>query len=575
MRRMIMRSLALFVSALTLVSLTACASIPRSGTVQQGVALNQTDTTTVEFFPAGPAVDATQEQIVRGFLEAATGPQNDYAVARSYLAPDFQSKWDPNVSVTVDTGVREFAPVAASTATVTVNAVAAVDSTGQYSSATSPVSRTLSYSFVQVQGQWRISSAPAGVIIDRGIFEQVYTTHPLYFFEPSFRYLVPDVRWFARGAATTTRMVKSLLAGPAGWLAEGGAVISSFPAASALVANAVPILKNVAVVDLTSATAGADASTLQRMRQQLTASLQGVNDVASVDIFIDGVPVSQGVSAFVDSVTPTQVDPRPFVVTDKTSGFADGETISPAPVSGSLPEGIRAITLAAGSRSAAVLSPAGVSVVRLANNPAVLDARPGLIAPALDAFNFVWSVPANAPSQLIAFAVDGRSFAVSVPWGNATSIRSLKVSHDGARLLALLETRSGTGATATVSQSLVVAAIIRGDNNTPARVGRVITLSPASGTVVDAAWVDGTTIVSVASTSGDTAFVSATVTTHVIGGKSQNLVGFAQGTPISIAGANTLSQVRILLTDGRLLSLRNNTAWLSTTTGVQVLGTQQ
>jgi len=573
--RMITRVLAVVASAATLVSLTACASIPRSGTVQQGVALNQADTATVEFFPAGPAVDASQEQIVRGFIEAATGPQNDYAVARSYLAPEFQSKWDPNVSVTVDTGVREFAPVAGNTASMTINSVAAVDSTGQYSSASSPVSRTLNYSFAQVQGQWRLTSAPAGVVIDRGIFEQVYTTHPLYFFEPSFRYLVPDVRWFARGAATTTRMVKSLLAGPAAWLADGGAVISSFSATSALVANAVPIIKNVAVVDLTSASAGADASTLQRMRQQLTASLQGVNDVVSVDILIDGVPVSQGVSAYVDAVTPLQVDPRPFVVTEKTAGFADGETISASPLAGALPPGAQAVTLAPASLSAAVLSPAGVSVVRPATSAAVLDARPGLIAPSLDAFNFVWSVPANAPSQLTVFAVDGRSFPVAVPWGSATSIRTLKISHDGARLLAVLETRTGTSATSTVTQSLVVAAIIRGENNTPARLGRLVTLTPASGTLVDAAWVDSTTVVSVASTGGGTAFVSSTVTTQVIGGKSQNLVGFSQGTPTSIAGANTLSQVRIVLSDGRLLSLRNSTAWLSTTSGVQVLGTQQ
>jgi len=520
-------------------------------------------------------IDASPEQILRGFVEAATGPQNDYAVARSFLTTDFQSKWDPNFSVIVDTGSREVVMSSATSATLTLAAVASLDSSGQYVSTTSPETRSQTYSFAQVQGQWRISAAPAGVVIDSGVFEQVYTTHPLYFFEQSFRYLVPDVRWFARGAATTTRVVKALLTGPASWLAQGGAVTSAFPASTALVASAVPIVKNVALVDLTAAASSADVTTILRMRQQLTASLQGVNDVTSVDIFSEGVLMSQGGSAYVDSALPVPVDGRPFVMSDKGTGFVDGETIATTAVSAAIPTGTQAITLAAGGRSAAILTPGGVALTRAAASPALLDVRPGLIAPALDIFGFTWSVPATAPTQLVAFGSDGRQYAVAVPWTTATSIRTLKMSHDGARLLVVVETTSGSGATATTAQSLVGASVVRAENSAPVRLGGTLTLARATGTVVDAAWVDSTTVISTASTGMGTAFVSSTVLTQVIGGKIQNQVGFTQGTPVSIAGANVPSQVRILLADGRLLTLRNSAVWLSTFAGVQVLATQQ
>lgn len=562
------RTIALFaVATLAAVTLSACASIPRSGNVQQGGAVLPADNTAVEFFPAGPAADASPEQILRGFLEAATGPQNDYATARSFLAADFQSKWDPNLSVTVDDGSRRIVvgpnSAAGTSAQLTIAATASVDAMGQFTSIPTASTLSLSYSFVQQQGQWRISAAPQGVVIDRGIFEQVYTTHPVYFFDPAFRYLVPDVRWFARGASTTTRMVKAILAGPAPWLAAGGAVVSSFPPKSALVANSVPTVKQVALVDLTAASLPADGAGLVRMRQQLTASLQGVNNVSSVEILSDGAPLSQGGSAFVDSALPLPTDGRPFVVGDRGIGFVEADVIASTGLNPLLPtSGIQGITLAAGTRSAAYLTSAGVSLARIAIPTALLDSRTGLIAPSIDTANYVWSVPANAPSQLMAWGTDGRQYSIAVPWSEATVIRSLKLSHDGARLVAIV----GTGS----DMRLLVCSIARGENSIPIRLGPPLTLDAPSGALVDAAWVDATTIVSMSNGISGTNLL-----TTVIGGKSQTLTGFSQSNPVSIAGANTLSQVRVLLADGRLLALRNGTSWLSTANGIQVLGTQQ
>lgn len=43
----------------------------------------------------------TPQQVVEGFIDAGTGPRNDWGTARMFLTPD--SDWNPNAGVTVYT----------------------------------------------------------------------------------------------------------------------------------------------------------------------------------------------------------------------------------------------------------------------------------------------------------------------------------------------------------------------------------------------------------------------------------------------------------------------------------------
>lgn len=546
----------------TALSLASCVGIPSSGGVKQGAALTASDTSTIEFFPAGPAENASQEQILRGFLEAASGPQNDYAVARQFLSPEFQAKWDPNTAVLADSAARNIVVAAGNTATVSTTIFLALDSTGQLSETKEGSARTLSYAFTQVNGQWRLSSAPQGVLIDRGIFDLIYRSYPIYFFDPSFRYLVPDVRWFARASSTTTRITKALLAGPAAWLAAGGAVLNTFPASTGLVANAVPVIKEAASIDLTSPASAADGVTLLRMKQQATASLTGVNGVATVDLYVEGVPAAQGAQAFVDTALPAPVDARPFVLTDKGAGYLDGDTLAPAAVFAFGPTtSYTAVTLGAANRYAATLTADGVGLLRPGAGVSVVDARPGLIAPSLDRLNYVWSVPRVTPSDLVAISSDGTTYKVVVPF-TATSITALEVSHDGTRVAILYSEGTTT--------RFIVSTVLRGENGVPVRLGASISLAPPAGTPVDIAWIDATTVAAIG-TQGNI----SSVMTNVIGGRSQNFASFIAGTPASMSGGNNLSQLRILATDGRLYALRNNATWSLLATGMRVLAVQQ
>lgn len=556
------RMFSLGISVVLAFVLAGCAGIPTSGTVKPGSALVATDTSPIEFFPAGPISGGSQEQILRGFLEAASGPQNDYAVAKQFLTPEFQTKWDPNASVSVDSSQRSITMAANNTASLTSIISATIDNSGQYAELAGPTERTVSYSFTQVNGQWRISSAPQGIFLERSIVELIYRTYPIYFFDPNYQVLVPDVRWFARASSATTRIARALLAGPAPWLGSGNAVVTAFPANVGLVANSVPVIKDVATVDFTSALNAADPLAISRMKQQLTASLLGVNSVSSVDLYVEGVPLGQAAQASVDIVMPLPVDNRAFVISERGVGYLDGDFVSPAPgYSNTLTGTYSAVTLGQANRYAVTLSADGVGLVRPGGTTSVIDRRPGVIAPSIDRFNYVWSVPRAAPAELTAITSEGSSTKIAVPFA-ARSIYSLEVSHDGARVAVLYSDD--------VETKLVVASVIRGENGVPVRLGGVVSLPVPTGAPVDIAWVDATSVAVMSTSAG-----SSIILANVIGGRSVSLPTFQPGAAVSLAGGNNLNQLRLLSSDGRLFSLRTTTSWSFASSGVKVLGVQQ
>ena len=86
--------------------------------------------------------------------------------------------------------------------------------------------RRASRHLAQVDGEWRISKLPDGTAIPEETFKVIYGAYPIYFYDPTFTYAVPDVRWFIK-KKTVKSMTSALLGGPAPYLK--GAVVSAFP----------------------------------------------------------------------------------------------------------------------------------------------------------------------------------------------------------------------------------------------------------------------------------------------------------------------------------------------------------
>lgn len=552
-------------AALLVAALAGCAAIPGSGGVQIAEVAPSDDPVEFDFVPKAPVPDASPEQILRGFIDAATSPRGNYEIAREFLTPEFAGQWEPESRVTIDRladrdlGTAEPAvdEESASTAMrVSSRPVAGLTATGQYETAESATPIDLPYSFERVDGQWRISQAPQGILIDESSFELVFAKHAIYFFDPGFRYLVPDLRWFAGRDSVQTSIVRALLAGPAEWLQPG--VVTAFPDGLRLEPDAVPVTGRVASVDLVGSPVD-DRLTLQRMQLQLTSSLNAVRSVSDVQLEVNGLV---GDAPKLTAPRAPRVDSRSVVFDGEQFGYlaaAGGEIQTLPGLSDQVVQlGPTGAAVGVDAQSVAVRSEAGVSIVHRGDPAVLLDERDDLIVPAVDEHGIVWSVPADAPDEL--FWYDGdESGPVPVPW-DAEQIAALDVSRDGTRLIVLL----GTGA----HTQFLVAAVQRDTDGRPVAIGPPVRLDSLDGEPADVAWIDGQTVASLTLGSGG----AGTIVTQEVGG----IAGRRSGPDdvVQIDGGNNRRELRALTADGSLDS-QAGVGWQSRASDIRFVAAQQ
>ena len=79
---------------------------------------------------------------------------------------------------------------------------------------------TREFNLEQVNGEWRISDPPDGLIILEPDFERLYDERDVFFLDPTGQRVVPDPRLLIKGDAQPTALVQRILDGPSG--AGGG-----------------------------------------------------------------------------------------------------------------------------------------------------------------------------------------------------------------------------------------------------------------------------------------------------------------------------------------------------------------
>ncbi|MCJ1713330.1 LpqB family beta-propeller domain-containing protein [Curtobacterium sp. VKM Ac-2922] len=559
--RPVRRALAVALAALTLVAVSACAAIPTGGPVRTGQSLKDESVSGVDYRPSAPEDGSTQSAILRGFVNAATGAQDNYAVAREFLSDGFAQKWNPRQSTTIRQGDGDVEQVGDRELTYTLTASATVDSDGEYTQAVRPTSSTLTFQFTKQDGEWRISYAPDGIILTPGSFGQVFQPHALYFYDPTYRYLVPDERWFLARSSTSTRIVSALLAGPADWMK--GAVLSSFPEGTQLSLNAVTVDNGSAQVDLSSEALRASTVDKVRMREQLARSLSSVATISSVELTIEGgsfsIPDSSGTSAVVNP----DVDPRPLVVSSDGVGYAAPGTGDVAKLGSGLGDAIAALTpdalsLNAAGTDAAVRNGDGVFVVQSGKKPVRVTSSQDLVPPSVDDQGFVWTAQSTNPRAITAWSFRGEQHQVTstLPDGQLVSFQ---VSRDSTRALALIDTDGGP--------ALYVMAIVRDSDRAPTALGAPVRLQAATGTAVGATWVSDLDVATLGQTASGPSIVRST-----IGGQATTLQK-PDGTAKQIVGGSG-GALLLRMSDGQVLQSAGG-GWDRTGIKASVLGTQR
>lgn len=541
-------------------TLAGCAGIPSSGSVEQGTIIDEGDLLPVAFDPQGPQAGDSQSEIILGFIAAATNPSNDYEVARSFLADSIRDEWDPDFITQIRSGVAQAPSETESGYSYSLTSVAHVNDRGQYSE-DSPATQVLDFTFVQDENdEWRISSAPDGIVLTRESFNLIFEPRPLYFFDPTNTYLVPDLRWFPKTSKSTTAAVRELIKGQSSWLQQG-ATNTYFPEATKLEAG-VSIEAGVATVALSAEVLAATADELQLMRQQLRET---IGSVSSVVITVAGTPQDEQEGGPPPATGNLTVESQPLALQGDSFGYlkANGAVASLGGLSTEV-VGLGALdaTMLRDRSAAAVLAANGVWLVFANNDDAIrLDSRAGLIGPTADNSGFVWTVPSSDASAIVAYDSSGKATPISAPQFAGMQAISFAISRDGSRALMLARTALGP--------QLFVAGIVRTDG-VPTQLGSAVALPlEQASTAIDAAWVDDNTVAALRVQPGDEL---TSVVSFQIGGTSSSLGRLAGG--VSIVGGNGSDGLRVLTANGDLFQPRGN-GWADTGVSVTMLATQQ
>jgi hypothetical protein len=486
-----------FLLAVLVVLAAGCARIPTSGPVGKSSEGSAGNLNAPVFLPAAPQAGASPETIIDYFYRAGSGYEDDYAVARQYLTQASSVSWKPDQRALVYRDARVVATDTENVYNYELDVAYTVDADGITTQSPEGTVEKIPVTVTQVDGEWRISAIPDGTAIAEETFKVIYGAYPIYFYDPTFTYAVPDVRWFIRNK-TVKAMTSALLAGPAPYLR--GAVASAFPSGIKLARESVPVVSGAAQVDLTAKelmeTSPEDRL---RMQMQLTLTFRSQPDVVNVELRAnqDLVRVEDNGSVLPpvqDKNTPT----RQIAVSGNELVRYENNRVSPLPdmqpVSALNP---RLPAESPVSQTAAFLNESRTTLYSInPGQPArALTTRSTLSRPSFSLNDWVWTAGpgGNGATEVVAFRPTGVAEGAAVPsvtlapsWLAGRSVKEFRVSREGVRALVISEQNGRT--------RVQVAGIIRAGDGTPRELTQPITLATDSNPD-QGAWVNDTTVV--------------------------------------------------------------------------------
>lgn len=486
---------AAFLSAL--VFLAGCSSIPTVGPVGTATASagGSSLTQQLSYSPPGPAEDDSPQGIIGGFIDAGVGAGEDYTAAREFLTPELASSWVPNERVVIYGADPNIVPMPEPNVfQIQLEVVASVNAQGIRTESAPGTTETIQVRLVQQEGQWRISGIPNGIMISDITFPIIFRAHNLYFYSSTYRYWVPDTRWFVQRSGMAASVVNAMLAGPAPYLE--GAVTSAFPVETQLAREAVPVVSGVASVDF-AADVLEDSTDLnrQQMKLQLEQNLRQLNNVNSVEMTVNQREVDLGPPS--SELVPVEDDPRVGKTqigiqgedivffrdrqAQEISNLPDVSSYDPREPAVSVGE-MDTIAFLSGDRGTLLVTGPDKDVATVATGKS-------LSGPSIDPEGWIWSASAQGEgSRLIAVGPDlaaSTQAGLTPSWLGDMKVRDLRISRDGARALLVVEQDGAS--------RVLIAGVVRSSSGAPQTLTTPLELW-TSEPVATAVWVGETTV---------------------------------------------------------------------------------
>ncbi|RFU21789.1 LpqB family beta-propeller domain-containing protein [Geodermatophilus marinus] len=474
------------VLAVLLAVLTACSTVP---TASPTVQITQPPTRPdglVGIEPLSPEPGAAPEEVVRSFLDAAASTVRGHPVAREHLAPEAAGSWSDEAGITVIG--QDYATVTtdAGTVAVTADLVGTIDQRGVFSVAGQEV-YTRDFTLQQVEGEWRVTNPPDGLVILEPDFERLYERRDLYFLDPTGQRVVPDPRYLIRGEAQPSQLVGRLVDGPSAVLAAG--VRNELAGAS--LRSTVDVSGQTATVDL-SGLGDLSAAQVAGLSAQLVWTLRPL--ARSVEVRRDGEPLRPEGVPVVQTVDDWAAYGPDGVPVDAVGHFLrDGAllTVADAPAPGPAGAGAYGLTsaaVAADVRTGELTEMVGTAV---AGDQVTLLAGDygGELSPVLSGGSFTAPTVAAIRSEfwlvrdgaaVVRLPADGTPQAVSAPTlaglGRTTV---LQLSPDGVRAAVVVAGPQG--------DTLYVGTVVRAEDG-PVALRDLRAVAPGLTQVVDVSW---------------------------------------------------------------------------------------
>ncbi|SDQ09004.1 LpqB family beta-propeller domain-containing protein [Quadrisphaera sp. DSM 44207] len=573
-------------AALLVLALAGCASMPTSGPVRAGAAPESGEERRFRVEPVGPAPGSAPLDLVRGFLLAGVGVEDDFATARQYLSADRRGTWRPGARTVVHAdggpelraeqagqqlvedvararGAAEGAPAGGAradagpvTVTITVRVSGTVDDRGRYAAAPPGAVEEVRMLLVREEGQWRIAEVPDLLLLDDAAFTLSFRSYQLYFADPARRFLVPEVRWLPDRQAAATTLVTELLRGPSPWLAPG--VVTGFPAdlptGTGTARSSVVVADGEARVDLPQRLLDADPDDRGLLQQQLAATLGQLPAVSAVRVTVAGGELggSRGPVLHRDPA----VDPAPVLLAQGALVRLRGGALVPVagvPALGELGASDPAVlddryaVLAAGRSQLLLLTQGAAGAVP---EPVVALAGAELTAPSFGPDGWVWSTAAQSGGAVTAVGPDGRVAQVGAPWLAGRRVLSLRSSRDGARVLV-----ASAGAEGPERVRVDVAAVQRDADGAPALLSvEAAPPTPWLTTALEAVWVDEASVAVLGAPAPAAVVADGALAVQVLtGGRAASLGAPEQaGEPVSLAAGSGRASILLAGADGAL-----------------------
>ena len=525
----------------------ACARIPTDSPIARRELTGQSQPGAPYVRALPPPSDATAQEVVSGFVQAGVGPEDDYAVARSYLTPEASPDWDPSSLITIYSGSEELKveDLGDDRFAMVLQVVALVDGRGVRSLLAGPVTREIEVAVEQIDDQWRLSEVPDGIFLSEAAFETLYGPARLYFLASRQRHLVPDHRWFPlrRGAEA---VLEALVGGPATFLE--GAVTNQVPPASDI-ADAATTTGVDGTAKFAVPPAIANLPHEQRILalSQLEASLRSLRTLSGVRLVQDGQdvvleeqdrpertlpghrPIAAGPTGVISLSEPGAAGPPEQLV----PGFTDLEVSAPV--------------IAQDGVLAAALDPEESSVLITAADGSrdVREAATGgaFVAPRVDDAGFVWTSIRSSPGALLALSGQGSDLdaKVDAPWLVGREILALDIAADATRMIVLSSDAGGA--------RVDLCAVVRDGEGVPTSLTEPVPVRTFLTDVTQAVWYDEIALI-VLGTEPSTDERRAQIVDYVNGRES--LPALVSGTD-RIAGSVVAEAVWAGTADGELL----------------------